>query len=95
MLVGAMSWDVWAIGVFPSVDSRRGRAGAFLRHRNFPARSYFFTISFACVCVNVRALGCSSENLILRYMVGDAIGNGALPRPSSGGCLMGTTAIVR
>ena len=51
--------------------------GAFLRHRNFPARAYFVTISFACVCVNVRARECS-ENFILRDTVGDAIGDTAL-----------------
>ena len=53
---------------------------------------YFVTVSFACVCVNVRARECS-KNLIRRYTIGDAIGDGALPRPSRGGCLMGTTAI--
>ena len=38
--------------------------GAFLRHRSFPARSYSVTISFACLCVNVRARECS-ENVVL------------------------------
>ena len=51
---------------------------------------YYYSITFACVCVDVRARECSgSENLILRYRVGDPIGDGALPR----GCLMGTAIV--